>query len=144
MRVRAMLPFLQKYIPGTRPLLTSTCPVEEAGKLRITFTSRCALTGLLSETLGLAWFLLLYLESREWHTISTSFSYLGSPFSSHHAIFVTRKEAELSSIEKLRAAEGIRIGGQSVGFSTYIEGRLFAYMIGLKEPNSSPAMVEPS
>jgi len=62
------------------------------------------------------------------------FIYLGSPFSSHHAIFVTRKEAGLSTIDKLRSAEGIRIGGQSVGFSTYIEGRLFAYMIGLKEP----------
>jgi tripartite-type tricarboxylate transporter receptor subunit TctC len=62
------------------------------------------------------------------------FSYLGSPFSSHHAIFVTRKEAGLSNIEKLRATEGIRIGGQSVGFSTYIEGRLFAYILGLKEP----------
>ena len=57
-----------------------------------------------------------------------------SPFSSHHAIFVTRKEAGLSSIEKLRAADGLRIGGQSVGFSTYIEGRLFAYILGLKAP----------
>jgi tripartite-type tricarboxylate transporter receptor subunit TctC len=62
------------------------------------------------------------------------FFYLGSPFSSHHAIFVTRKEAGLSSMEKLRAANGPRIGGQSVGFSTYIEGRLFAYIIGLKDP----------
>ena len=62
------------------------------------------------------------------------FFYLGSPFSSHHAIFVTRKEAGLSSIEKLRAADGLRIGGQSVGFSTYIEGRLFAYILGLKAP----------
>jgi tripartite-type tricarboxylate transporter receptor subunit TctC len=62
------------------------------------------------------------------------FFYLGSPFSSHHAIFVTRKEAGLSSLEKLRAAAGIRIGGQSVGFSGYIEGRLFAYILGLKEP----------
>jgi len=62
------------------------------------------------------------------------FFYLGSPFSSHHAIFVTRKDAGLSSIEKLRSASGIRIGGQSVGFSTYIEGRLFAYILGLKEP----------
>jgi tripartite-type tricarboxylate transporter receptor subunit TctC len=62
------------------------------------------------------------------------FFYLGSPFSSHHAVFVTRKEAGLSSLEKLRAANGIRIGAQSVGFSVYIEARLFAYVMGLKEP----------
>jgi tripartite-type tricarboxylate transporter receptor subunit TctC len=62
------------------------------------------------------------------------FFYLGSPFSSHQSIFVTRKDAGWSSIEKLRAASGIRIGGQSVGFSTYNEGRLFAYIIRLKDP----------
>jgi hypothetical protein len=62
------------------------------------------------------------------------FLYLGSPFSSHHAVFVTRKELGLNSLEKLRAAPGFRIGGQSVGFSTYNEGRLFAYILKLKEP----------
>ena len=36
--------------------------------------------------------------------------------------------------DKLRAATGIKIGGQSLGFSTYNEGRLFGYMLGLKEP----------
>jgi tripartite-type tricarboxylate transporter receptor subunit TctC len=63
------------------------------------------------------------------------FVYLGSPFSSHHSIFVTRKELGLDRIEKLRAAKGIRVGGQSVGFSTYNEGRVFAYVLRLKEPN---------
>ena len=74
MRVRAMLPFLQNIFRGIRLLLTSTCPAEEAGKLQITSTSQCALMGSLSVTLGLAWFLPLCLESRESHTISTSFS----------------------------------------------------------------------
>jgi tripartite-type tricarboxylate transporter receptor subunit TctC len=62
------------------------------------------------------------------------FFYLGSPFSVAHAVLVSRKEAGLGSIEKLRAAAGIRIGGQSVGFSTYNEGRLFAYILGLNNP----------
>jgi tripartite-type tricarboxylate transporter receptor subunit TctC len=63
-----------------------------------------------------------------------TFFYLGSPFSSHQSIFVTRKDAGLSNLEMLRSASGIRIGGQSVGFSTYIEGRLFAYILGLRQP----------
>jgi tripartite-type tricarboxylate transporter receptor subunit TctC len=62
------------------------------------------------------------------------FSYLGSPYSTYHAVFVTRKEAGFDSIEKLRAETGIRVGAQSVGFVTYNEGRLFAYILGLKEP----------
>jgi hypothetical protein len=49
-------------------------------------------------------------------------------------VFVTRKDAGFDSLEKLRAASGIKIGGQSLGFSTYNEGRLFGYMLGLKDP----------
>jgi tripartite-type tricarboxylate transporter receptor subunit TctC len=62
------------------------------------------------------------------------FSYLGSPYSTYHAVFVSRKQAGFNNIEKLRAATGIRIGAQSVGFVTYNEGRLFAYLLGLKDP----------
>jgi tripartite-type tricarboxylate transporter receptor subunit TctC len=67
------------------------------------------------------------------------FHYLGSPYSTYHAIFVSRKEAGLSSVEKLRAASGVRIGAQSVGFSTYNEGRLFAFLLGLNNPKFIPA-----
>jgi ABC-type amino acid transport substrate-binding protein len=62
------------------------------------------------------------------------FFYLGSPYSTYHPLFLTRKQAGFNTIEKLRAATGVRIGGQSVGFSTYNEGRLFAYILGLKDP----------
>jgi hypothetical protein len=62
------------------------------------------------------------------------FFYLGSPYSSYHPLFLSRKQAGFSSIEKLTAASGVRIGGQSVGFSTYSEGRLFTYILGLKDP----------
>ena len=61
------------------------------------------------------------------------FHYLGSPYSTYHSVFVTRKDAGFDSLDKLRAATGVKIGGQSVGFSTYNEGRLFVYMLGLKE-----------
>jgi len=45
-----------------------------------------------------------------------------------------RKRSRPIISEKLRAATGIRVGAQSVGFVTYNEGRLFAYILGLKEP----------
>ena len=61
------------------------------------------------------------------------FHYLGSPYSTYHSVFVTRKDAGFDSLDKLRAATGVKIGGQSVGFSTYNEGRLFVYMLGLKD-----------
>ena len=43
------------------------------------------------------------------------FIYLGTPDSAQHYLFVTHRDAGMSSIEKLRSAPGVRIGGQSVG-----------------------------
>lgn len=40
----------------------------------------------------------------------------------------------LDNLEKLRAASGIRIGAQTVGHDIYINGRLFAWIVGLREP----------
>jgi tripartite-type tricarboxylate transporter receptor subunit TctC len=61
-------------------------------------------------------------------------TYLGTPDSAQHYLFITHRHAGLDSLEKLRAASGVRIGGQSVGHPIYITGRLFAFLLGLKEP----------
>jgi hypothetical protein len=61
-------------------------------------------------------------------------SYLGTSYSGGYHVFFTRREAGLDSLEKLRAASGMRIGSQSVGHLIYISGRMFAYLIGLKQP----------
>ena len=62
------------------------------------------------------------------------FIYLGAPDGVAHYVFHSRKEAGLHSLEKLQASAGIRIGGQAVGHTIYVVGRLFAYILGLKEP----------
>ena len=61
-------------------------------------------------------------------------SYLGTSYSGGYHVFFTRKEAGLDSLEKLRAASGLKIGSQSVGHLIYISGRMFAYLMGLKQP----------
>ena len=134
MRVKAMLPFLQKYIPGNPTIVSEFMPGGGSRKAANHVYKSARPDGLTIGNLGLGMISSALLgETGVLYDID-KFFYLGSPFSSHHAIFVTRKDAGLSSIEKLRAANGLRIGGQSVGFSTYIEGRLFAYIIGLKDP----------
>ena len=60
--------------------------------------------------------------------------YLGTPDSAQHYLFITHRHAGLDTLEKLRSAPGVRIGGQSVGHPVYITGRLFAYILGLKDP----------
>ena len=133
LRVRAMLPFLQKYIPGNPTIVGEYMPGGGGRKAANHVYRSVRPDGLTIGNLsvGMVSFALLG-ETGVLYDLD-KFFYLGSPFSSHHAIFVTRKEAGLSSLEKLRAAAGIRIGGQSVGFSGYIEGRLFAYILGLRE-----------
>jgi tripartite-type tricarboxylate transporter receptor subunit TctC len=134
MRVRAMLPFLQKHIPGNPTIVNEYMPGGGSRKAANHVYKSARPDGLTIGNLGLGMVSSALLGEPGVIYELDRFYFLGSPFSSHHAIFVTRKEAGLSNIEKLRAAEGIRIGGQSVGFSTYIEGRLFAYILGLKEP----------
>lgn len=134
MRVRALTPFLQKSIPGNPSIVNEYMPGGGSRKAANHVYKSARPDGLTIGNLGLGMVSSALLGETGVLYDLDKFVYLGSPFSSHHAIFVTRKEAGLSTIETLRAADGVRIGGQSVGFSTYIEGRLFAYMIGLKEP----------
>ena len=61
-------------------------------------------------------------------------SYLGSPTSGEPYVFLSRKEARLDSMEKLRSASGVRIGAQSVGHNLYNIGRILAYLVRMKEP----------
>jgi hypothetical protein len=49
-------------------------------------------------------------------------------------VFFTHRKLGLSNLEKLRAHAGLRIGAQTVGHPIYLTGRLFAYVLGLKEP----------
>ena len=134
MRIRAMLPFLQKYIPGNPTVVSEFMPGGGSRKAANHIYQSAAVDGLTIGNLGSGMVATAILGEPGVAYDLDKFFYLGSPFSAHQAVFVTRKEAGLNSIEKLRAAAGIRIGAQSVAFSTYNEGRLFAYIIGLKEP----------
>jgi hypothetical protein len=62
------------------------------------------------------------------------FIYLGSPNSESHYVFFTNRKLGLGSMEKLRAHPALRIGAQTVGHPIYYTGRLFALILGLKEP----------
>jgi len=62
--------------------------------------------------------------------------YLGTPYSGHPHIFLSRRELGANTLDKLRALSGLRLGAQSVGHTIYYTGRMFTYLIGLKEPKS--------
>ena len=134
MMVKAALPYLKKYIPGEPSILSDYIPggggVKAVNHLYKNvrpdgFTVGNVGGGLVSNAvLG---------EASVLYDIN-KLIYLGSPHSHYHWVFMTRREAGLTSLEALRSASGVRVGAQSIGHSVYIVGRLFAYLIGLKEP----------
>ncbi len=134
LRVRALVPFLQKYIPGNPTIVMEFMPGGGSRKAANHVFRSARPDGLTIGNLSAGMVSLAVLgESGVLYDID-KFHYLGSPYSTYHAVFVTRKDAGLNTIEKLRAASNVKIGAQSLGFSTYNEGRLFAYILGLKDP----------
>src|SRR5262245_28969003 len=117
MRVRAMIPFLQKYTPGNPNFVSEYMP-GGGGRRAANHVYTARPDGLTIGGPGSGMVSAAVLGETGVMYDLDKFHYLGSPYSSYHAIFVSRKQAGFSSIEKLRAASGVRIGGQSVGFVT--------------------------
>jgi tripartite-type tricarboxylate transporter receptor subunit TctC len=134
MRVKAMLPYLRKYIPG-QPTIMAEFMVGGGGRklanhmyrsvradgLTLGYTTGGVVTyGVMGET-GVNYDI-------------DKFIYLGTPETAFNYMFVTRKAAGIDSIAKLRTTPGLRVGAHSVGHTFYVLGRLFAYGLRLKEP----------
>lgn len=134
LRVKSLLPTLRKHIPGN-PTMVIEYMDGGGGRKGANYLFRNAKPdGLtLGAMSGAVIALHIMRDSGVMYDID-KFSYLGSPESVNHYTIYTRKELGLTSMDKLRAATGIRIGAQSVGHVSYIAGRLFAYFFDLKDP----------
>jgi tripartite-type tricarboxylate transporter receptor subunit TctC len=133
-RTRTVVPYLQKYLPGDPNVVMEYMPGGGSRKAANHLFTTTKPDGLTIGNMSSGMVTAAVLKTKGVLYDLDKFVYLGSPFSSHHTIFVTRKELGLDGLEKLRAASGLRIGGQSVGFSTYNEGRIFAYVLRLRNP----------
>lgn len=133
-RVRVLAPFLRKHIPGNPTVVLEFMDGSGGRKAANYVYNNATPDGLtLGAFSGGVVALSIMGESGVMYDVD-KFIYLGSSESISHQIIYTRKELGLDSIEKLRAASGIRIGAQSVGHVAYVAGRMFAYFIGMKDP----------
>lgn len=134
LRTKAIVPFLQKNIPGN-PTVVMQYMDGGGGRKGANYLYRNAKPdGLtIGATSGSIVALQLMRESGVMYDIDKFIS-LGSPESATHYVIYTRRELGLGNMDKLRAAPGLRIGAQSVGHVSYIAGRMFAYFFGLKDP----------
>ncbi len=134
MQIRALIPALKKYIPGEPHVVIQAMSGAAGRKAANHIYSVAKPDGLVIGALGggLIPGPVLGLPGSGYDL--DKFIYLGSTDSGDAYSLFTRKEAGLDNLEKLRGATGIRIGAQSVGHSVHVSARLFAYILGLKEP----------
>ena len=134
MRTKAVVPFLQKYIPGNPTVVIQYMDGGGGRKAANHLYTTVRPDGLTIGRMSTPFVMHSILgESGVLYDID-KVSYLGTSYSGGYHVFLTRKEAGLDSREKLRAASGVRIGSQSVGHLIYISGRMFTYLMGLKQP----------
>jgi len=142
-RVKSMVPYLRKFIPGGPSIVVEYMDGGGGRQVGNHMARNARPDGLTIGAFSSAVISLNILrESGVMYDID-KFFYLGSPESTSHLVFYTRKEAGLSSLEKLRAASGIRVGARPVGHSAYIAARFFAYFLGLKDTKFIPGYAAP-
>lgn len=131
---RALVPFLKKGIPGEPNIVSEYMPGGGGMKAANHLFKSVRPDGLTIGRIGGGLVANSVLGEKGVLYDLGKFIYLGSPHSTYHWVFITRKEAGWKNIDALRGANGIRIGAQSVGHSNYFVGRVFAHLIGFKEP----------
>ena len=134
MQARALIPSLKKYVPGNPTIVIENMP-GAAGMKAVNHAYTTAKPDGLTITAvgsGLASGAILGLPGVKYDI--DKLIYLGSTEHGDPYVFLSRKDAGFDTLEKLRAASGVRLGAQTVGHAVYISGRIFAYLIGLKEP----------
>src|SRR5215467_617252 len=126
MRTRAVTTILRKHIPGN-PTIIVQYMTAGGGRQAANHVFRGARPdGLTLGSMGAALVANAVLGEPGVQYDIDKFIYLGTPDSAQHYLFIPHHDAGLNTLEKLRAAPAVRVGGQSVGHPVYITGRLFA------------------
>ncbi|MGH7770560.1 MAG: hypothetical protein ACREQP_24165 [Candidatus Binatia bacterium] len=134
MRARSVFSFLRKYIPGNPTVITEFMAGAGGRKAANHIFRGARPDGLTIGNVGAGLIANAVLGEPGVQYDLDKFIYLGTPNSASHYIFLTKREAGFSNLEKLRAATGVRIGAQSVGHDIYMNGRMFAWILSLRDP----------
>jgi len=135
MLTRSMMPFLQKHIAGNPTIVSEYIPGGGGIKAANHIFKNVKPDGLTIGRIGGGLVTNAVLGEKGVLYDLDKFIYLGSPHSTYHWVFLTRRETGVKTIDDLRSASKLRIGAQAVGHSIYFVGRMFAYLIGINDPS---------
>jgi tripartite-type tricarboxylate transporter receptor subunit TctC len=134
LRVQAALPYLKKYLPG-EPIIVTQFMTGGGGRKATNYVARNAKPdGLTVGNVGSGLVANAVLGSTGVEYDIDKLIYLGTSNSSAQYVFGSVAKLGLDNLDKLRAYPGLRVGAQTVGHDIYINGRLFSWILGLKDP----------
>jgi len=133
-QTRALVKFLEKYIPGKPHIIVEFIEGAAGRKAANVIYSTTKPDGLTIGSIGAGLVVgpLLGLPGSNYDL--DKFIYLGSTDGGDPYVFYTKGDVGLDNLAKLRAASGVRFGAHSVGHPVYVTGRMVAYLLNLKEP----------
>jgi len=133
-QTRALVKFLEKYIPGKPYIMVEFVPGAAGRKAANMLYSMTKPDGLTIGSIGAGLVVgpILGLPGSNYDL--DKFIYLGSTDGGDPYVFYTKAELGLDNLTKLRDASGLRFGAHAVGHPVYVTARMFAYILGLKDP----------
>jgi hypothetical protein len=134
LRVQAAIPFFKKYLPGEPIIVTQFMP-GGGGRKATNYVYRNAKPdGLTIGNVGSGLVANAVLGTTGVEYDLDKLIYMGSSNSTAQYVFGSVAKLGLENLEKLAARRGIRVGAQTVGHDIYINGRLFSWLLELKDP----------
>jgi tripartite-type tricarboxylate transporter receptor subunit TctC len=133
-QTRALVKFLEKHIPGKPSIIVEFIEGAAGRKAANVIYSSTRPDGLTIGSIGAGLVVgpILGLPGSNYDL--DKFIYLGSTDTGDPYVFYTKGDKGLDSLEKLRAASGLRFGAHAVGHPVYVTARLMAHLLGLKDP----------
>ena len=132
-RVRAVAPFLHKYIPGNPTIVHEYMDGGGGRKAANHIFNAARPDGLTIGNVGGGAVASAVLGETGIQYDLDKLHFVGSPFSTSHYLLLTRREAGFTTLDKLRQVSGVRLGAQSVGHTVYNVGRIMAWLLGMKD-----------
>ena len=133
-QTRALVKFLEKYIPGKPHIIVEFIEGAAGRKAANVIYSTTKPDGLTIGSIGAGLVVgpILGLPGSNYDL--DKFIYLGSTDGGDPYVFYTKGELGLDNLSKVRAASGLRFGAHAVGHPVYVTGRIIAHLLGLKDP----------
>jgi tripartite-type tricarboxylate transporter receptor subunit TctC len=133
-QTRALVKFLEKYIPGKPHIVVEFIEGAAGRKAANVIYSTTKPDGLTIGSIGAGLVVGPILNLPGSNYDLDKFIYLGSTDSGDPYVFYTKGELGMDSVAKLQAARGLRFGAHAVGHPVYVAGRFIAYLLNLREP----------